>query len=93
MMKLKKIDVLSAGKISGMISLIVGLILGIFSAVFGGIALSLMGFAAGVGMWAIIIFPIVYGLIGFIAGIIGAALFNLVAKWKFIDGLEIEIQE
>lgn len=97
MTKLKKIDALSAGKIYGIISLILGLIFGIVFAAIAGMTLPFEGFSAGaitiVSIWSIILIAIAAGFTGFITGIVFAALFNLVTKWKFIDGLEIEIEE
>ena len=34
--------------------------------------------------------PIVYGVMGFIAGAIGALIYNLMAKW--VGGIQIELQ-
>lgn len=34
-----------------------------------------------IGLFAIILFPILYGIIGFIGGLIYAALYNLAASW------------
>jgi hypothetical protein len=41
------------------------------------------------GAGAIVAFPIFYGIMGFISGLIGAALYNLFAGW--IGGLTIEV--
>jgi hypothetical protein len=38
----------------------------------------------------VIIIPIFYALIGFIIGIVGAAIYNLVARW--LGGLQIEAE-
>jgi len=48
--------------------------------------------AVGVGMFiaGIVFVPIIYGVIGFIIGVIGALLYNLVAKW--VGGIEIELE-
>ena len=46
---------------------------------------------AGVSMVIIILLPVFYGIMGFVFGIIGAALYNLVARW--IGGFEVEIEE
>jgi len=39
--------------------------------------------------WEIFL-PIIYGVMAFIFGVIGAALYNLVARW--IGGLEVEVE-
>jgi len=55
------------------------------------VAPALGGISAGVGILAIVIMPIAYGLVGFIAGAIGAFLYNLIAGW--IGGIEMEFDE
>lgn len=47
------------------------------------------GAGAAMGAMAIVIFPIVYGAIGFIVGAITALLYNLVAGWT--GGIEITL--
>lgn len=88
MQKVKKIGVLSLAKILGFLYAILGLILGALFAV-----LSLFGFSEETGLFfgaaSIVIFPILYGIMGFIGGAISAFFYNLVAKW--IGGLEVEI--
>ncbi len=34
--------------------------------------------------------PVIYGAMGFIGGVIGAAVYNLVASW--IGGIELEVE-
>ena len=49
------------------------------------------GLVAG-GMIAMaVIFPIMYGVMGFVGGVIVAALYNLIARW--IGGLEFEVED
>ena len=47
-----------------------------------------MGALFGVG--AVIFMPLFYGALGFITGIITAALYNLVAGW--IGGVELQLE-
>jgi hypothetical protein len=37
-----------------------------------------------------ILMPVIYGVMGFIGGVIGAAVYNLVARW--IGGIEVEVE-
>jgi hypothetical protein len=50
-----------------------------------------MGVLTGMGFLAIIFFPIVYGIVGFIAGLIYAALYNLAARWT--GGVEMTLEQ
>jgi len=98
-MRLNKVGVLSAGKVSGLLYALLGLIVGaifaLLSLVGAGAALggeeggAALGFLFGVG--AIIFLPIFYGIMGFVGGMIMAALFNLVAGIS--GGLEVDITQ
>ena len=91
--ELKKIGVLSLGKIQAIVMAIMGLIMGIMYAI-GGVALSSVFPAiggAGLAIASIIILPIVYGIFGFIGGVIGALVFN--GAVKIIGGLELDLEE
>ena len=57
----------------------------------GGATPSGFAMMAGLGVFAVIFFPIMYGIIGFIAGLIYAALYNLVASW--IGGIEMTLEQ
>ena len=50
-----------------------------------------MGALTGMGFLAIIFFPIFYGIVGFIAGLIYAALYNLAAGWT--GGVEMTFEQ
>lgn len=94
-MIVKSIGVLSAGKMLGCLYALLGLILGAFFSLFSIVGVAAGGQNAGpaallVGAGAIIIFPIFYGVIGFVGGIIMAALYNVVAS--FAGGIEIELK-
>jgi hypothetical protein len=47
-----------------------------------------MGLLFGVG--AIVLLPIFYGLLGFVCALVGAALYNVVAK--LTGGIELELE-
>jgi hypothetical protein len=95
-MIIRNVGVLSVGKVFGCVYALLGLIIGgIFSLI------SLAGFAAAgggqnagpgaliFGVGAIVAVPIFYGVIGFIGGIITAALYNLVAA--LVGGVELDL--
>jgi hypothetical protein len=48
-------------------------------------------FTGAIGLAAIIICPIIYGIIGGIAAAIGAAIYNLASGW--VGGIEIDIAQ
>lgn len=94
---IRSVGILSAGKVMGCIQALVGLIAGAFFSLFAlaGAALG-GGQNAGVGAvvfgaGAIILIPMFYGVLGFITGIIGGALYNAVAG--FAGGLEIRMDQ
>src|SRR5262245_33790015 len=102
-MRIKRIGIGSAAKLSGAIygalGLIFGLIFGLFSLVGMGLASRIaadsaeappafLGALFGVG--AIVLFPLLYGVMGFIMGAISAALYNLFAGW--VGGLEVDLE-
>jgi len=98
-MVIRHIGALSCGKLMGALYAIVGLIIG---AVFALISLAGMGMAASsdhampgmlgafVGAGAIILFPLMYGVLGFVGGLIGAVIYNFVAG--LVGGIEVDIQ-
>ncbi|RPI50234.1 MAG: hypothetical protein EHM55_21870 [Acidobacteria bacterium] len=95
-MIIKRIGPLSCAKLSGLLYAVIGLVLGgIFSlvAVAGGFASDTAG-AGGVGaiigVGAVIVFPILYGLMGFVATLVAAWLYNVVAG--IVGGVEVDIQ-
>lgn len=94
LMKIKKVGVLSVAKIYGAIGAIIGLVIGLFVALFSVFMtmLPVKGsiMFAGLGIMAIIIIPIFYGIILFIAGAGGAWIYNLFAAW--IGPVEIELE-
>ena len=94
-MILKRVGVLSVGKILGAIYAVLGLLIGgivsiisVLGASFGGGNQALPGVLGGVA--AIVLIPLFYGVIGFLAGVIGAALYNVAAG--LIGGIELEFE-
>jgi|SRR5580704_1691433 hypothetical protein len=91
---IKSVGVLSVAKIMGLIYGCLGLIAIPFFLLIG-LAGSLAGkqqspFAGMIGLVLALLAPILYGVMGFIMGAIGAALYNLFAKW--IGGIEVQVQ-
>lgn len=94
---IRRFGVLSVGKMMGLTYALIGLIFGaIFSllAVMGAAFSAAADDSAGMagmlfGAGAIIIVPIFYGLIGFIGGLLTAAIYNLVAGIG--GGVEVEL--
>lgn len=95
----RSLGVLSLAKIMGILYAALGFIAGCIFAL-----ISLLGGAIGsaaadspepflgviFGVGAIIFLPIMYGLLGFIGGLIMSGLYNLVAGW--VGGLEVELE-
>ena len=98
-MVIRRIDPVSAAKIQGVLGAAIGLLIGacfsLMALAFGGLAsrASDENFGAGMfgmllGAGAIIVLPVLYGIFGFIGGLIWAFLYNLAAK--FTGGLEVD---
>jgi hypothetical protein len=91
---IKSVGVLSMAKIMGLMYGCMGLIFAPFFLLFGLIG-SLAGqdrtpFAGIFGVVFAILMPILYGVLGFIFGAIGALLYNLFAK--LVGGFELEME-
>jgi hypothetical protein len=95
-MVITKVNAISVAKVAGVLYAGIGLILGALFSLIGMIgATSAMANVDGGAFWgalfgvgAIIVLPIVYGVIGFIGSFIAAALFNVAAGMT--GGIEIE---
>ena len=96
-LKVRKVGVVSLGKVVGatdaLIGLIFGAILSLFSVIGAGFASAagddnaFVGMIFGVG--AIILLPIFYGIFGFLGGMLVALIFNVVSG--IVGGLELEV--
>jgi hypothetical protein len=90
----KSVGVLSVAKVMGLIYACMGLIvaplfllMGVLVAAAGQRNNPVAGiFSVGIAL----LLPVFYGVMGFIAGLIGALLYNLFAGW--VGGFELEIE-
>lgn len=104
MMELKKLDVVSVGKVYALFGVIFGLIMGVVMTLVS-VSLSSMISAmgplstgmpidptmfVGFGALSIVVFPIIYAIGGFISGIITAFIYNIIAG-KF-GGIVVDLQ-
>jgi hypothetical protein len=96
---IKSVGVLSVAKILGLIYGCMGLIVAPLFLMMGmmGSALGqqqnspfpgVFGFAFGIGL--AVLAPVIYGVMGFVMGAIGALLYNLFARW--VGGFELEME-
>jgi len=99
-MVLKRVGVWSAARIAGVINaafgLLIGLCLALVSLASAGLDSAMQSrdlpavFPAIFGVGAIILFPILYGVMGLIAGALSAALYNLFSG--MVGGVELDLQ-
>jgi len=90
----KSVGVLSAAKIMGLIYGCMGLIFApmlLLVGVVGSMAGQQKTPLAGMfGVLFALMMPVLYGLMGFVMGAIGAFLYNLFARW--VGGIELEME-
>jgi hypothetical protein len=102
-LRIRKLGVLSVAKIQAAIMLVVSLLISIpygliviiyslFGAgmIGGDAAIAIGGGGVVLGVAIMIGLPILYSLVGFIGGAIGALLYNLFSS--FVGGIEIEVE-
>ena len=95
---LKRIEPVQFGKISAAIYGLMSLIFVPFFLLFAIIASFApkaqnappAAITIGVGLAMAIFMPILYAVMGFLFGVIGAWLYNLIAKW--IGGIQVEVE-
>ena len=84
--QIKRFSIGQSAKFMGVLYLLLGLL-------FVTLFLLLEAFApegtAGFGTMFAIMMPVMYAVIGLVSGLVGAALYNLVAGW--VGGIEVEI--
>ena len=93
---LKRISAASAFKVGLVAYGFIGLILGALctAAAFVGLHFAPhahIPFAGRIGMFAVILCPIIYGIIGGIGAVIAAVVYNLASSW--VGGLEVDITQ
>ena len=94
MQEVKRLNVLSVAKITALFGIFFGLVAGILFAIVSKLSAGAMPAelaAMPFGMQSIFILPIFYGIIYFLGGIVGAAVYNLFAKW--IGGIKIDLSK
>ena len=95
-MIIQRVDPMSVAKISGLGYAAMGLLIGGFVALLSmaGLAGQAMGmrrsFGALFGVGAVILFPVLYGVLGAIASFVGAAIYNLLAG--AVGGVRIDVE-
>jgi hypothetical protein len=107
MVIIKRMDALSLAKIQGILGVAFGLIAGIFIGIIASVFQAMLDAtmaseaASGefiidtgffkLGWAAVIVLPILYGIMFFIMGLISAWLYNLAAK--LVGGMQIELED
>ena len=91
-MVIRRTEPMSAAKVGGVLYALLGLLFGVIFSLLSltgmtGAGMAAYGMLFGAG--AIIILPIVYGILGFIFIGIAAALYNVAAKMA--GGLEVQV--
>lgn len=96
--QIRRIDILSAGKIVGAIYVSFGLVFGLLVSLIGAFGVFLGGGAgdgnaivggAILSLMAVVIYPLFLGVGGFIGGIITALIYNFVAG--VVGGIRLEL--
>jgi hypothetical protein len=94
-MILRRVGPMSAAKVAGFLYAVVGLFIGaivaLISMTVGSAAMGQSSLPfAGLGALSIIIFPICYGIIGFVMTLISAAVYNWAAG--IVGGVHLDLQ-
>ena len=93
-MVVRSVAPLSVAKVAGVLYMLIGILVGavvalasLVGAFAGGENAGIIGSIMGIG--AIVVFPLLYGCMGFVATLVGAWLYNLVAG--MVGGISIEV--
>jgi hypothetical protein len=97
-MELRRIGVVSAGKVAAVLYGVIGLLFGVLAALAVVFGLTLGDFGEDLGSSAaiyavvlVVVMPIVYAAAGFVMAAIGALVYNLIAR--VVGGVELELQQ
>ncbi|MEP2775093.1 MAG: hypothetical protein ABJQ29_08490 [Luteolibacter sp.] len=98
--RILSVSVVQAGIVLGGLYALISVIISVFLVIFGLIALAAgsgsgdaaaaMGGVVGIMVIAVII-PFIYGAMGFVGGVVVAAIYNLIAKMT--GGIEVTVAE
>jgi len=99
MVVLKRVGVLKAACFLGLYGVFIGLIFGLIGIILSNVIRSLSAFGGagilslfGIGTWlAVLLVPLVYGVLFFLMGLIFTPLMNLILK--IIKGLDLDMVE
>lgn len=100
MMRIKRVRIGSAAKVSGLLCALIGLIFGEITALLATrlqinlphLTDEIMGIPmhSALGLASLVVIPLVYGILGVILGMLLAIMYNLTAGW--LGGIEIEYE-
>ena len=94
MAKVKRLRVLFVSRLQAILMSLIGLVTGMLYA-FGGATYELLTGTLNAGtalaFLALIGMPLLFGVFGFVAGAMGALLYNLAAKW--VGGIELDLEQ
>ncbi len=91
---IKKLDVIQTGRVIGLIYFFISLVLFLpFILIFSLSSIEMEDFLSGIGIggMALLIIPVIYGVLGFLGGMVIALVYNLISHW--IGGLVVEVEE
>jgi hypothetical protein len=85
---IQRIDPGSLSKVLGVLYAILGVIGGVLFALMGAMGFGIgripgaggLGLGVGFGIAAVVIFPVLYGVLGFVGGWVVASLYNWIAR-------------
>ena len=88
--RIRRINPMQAAKIVATLYLLLGIIFVPFFLFISRFSPQQGGMFAGMGFGLAIIVPVLYAAFGFVATLIAAAIYNLVAGW--VGGIEIDLE-